>query len=57
VGYEALCWGAAGVIMLSVPFALAIKIASPTLAPQPVQASVFLERDKARRKQKQGRSN
>ena len=57
VGYEALCWGAAGVIMLSVPFALAIKIASPPLAPQPVQASVFLERDKARRKQKQGRSN
>ncbi|HOT91107.1 MAG TPA: MFS transporter [Anaerolineae bacterium] len=26
VGYEKLCWGAAGVIMLSVPFALAIKV-------------------------------
>ncbi len=25
VGYEALCWGAAGVIALSVPFALAIR--------------------------------
>jgi len=29
VGYEALCWGAAAVIMLSVPFALAIKIVAP----------------------------
>ena len=26
VGYEWLCWGAAGIILLSVPFALAIKI-------------------------------
>jgi predicted MFS family arabinose efflux permease len=25
VGYEALCWGAAGIIMLSVPFALALR--------------------------------
>jgi predicted MFS family arabinose efflux permease len=31
VGYEWLCWGAAAVIMLSVPFALAIK-ASPQAA-------------------------
>ena len=29
VGYEALCWGAATVIMLSVPFALAIRITPP----------------------------
>lgn len=26
VGYEGLCWGAAGVILLSIPFALAIRI-------------------------------
>lgn len=26
VGYENLCWGAAGIIMLSVPFALAIRV-------------------------------
>ncbi len=26
VGYEGLCWGAAGLILLSVPFALAIRI-------------------------------
>jgi predicted MFS family arabinose efflux permease len=26
VGYEALCWGAAAVIMVSVPFALALKV-------------------------------
>lgn len=30
VGYENLCWGAAAIIMLSVPFALAIKVDSPT---------------------------
>jgi predicted MFS family arabinose efflux permease len=36
VGYEWLCWGAAAVIMLSVPFALAIKVDTPPLAePQP----------------------
>ncbi len=29
VGYERLCWGAAGVILLSVPFALAIRIEAP----------------------------
>ena len=29
VGYEWLCWGAAGIIMLSVPFALAIKTDVP----------------------------
>jgi predicted MFS family arabinose efflux permease len=28
IGYEKLCWGAAGVITLSVPFALAIKVAA-----------------------------
>ena len=38
VGYEALCWGAAAIIMLSVPFALALKVegvapAHPSLAP------------------------
>jgi predicted MFS family arabinose efflux permease len=26
VGYEGLCWGAAGVILLSIPFALAIRV-------------------------------
>jgi len=26
IGYEGLCWGAAGVILLSIPFALAIRI-------------------------------
>ena len=36
VGYEWLCWGAAAVIMLSVPFALAIKVTAPVaLEPQP----------------------
>jgi predicted MFS family arabinose efflux permease len=35
VGYERLCWGAAGVIMLSVPFALGIKVdVPPALRPQ-----------------------
>jgi len=29
VGYEWLCWGAAAVIMLSVPFALAIRVVVP----------------------------
>lgn len=29
IGYEGLCWGAAGFIMLSIPFALAIRIESP----------------------------
>jgi predicted MFS family arabinose efflux permease len=29
VGYEWLCWGAAAVIVLSVPFALAIKVETP----------------------------
>lgn len=29
VGYEWLCWGAAAVIMLSVPFALGIRVAAP----------------------------
>jgi predicted MFS family arabinose efflux permease len=28
IGYEKLCWGAAGVITLSVPFALSIKVAA-----------------------------
>jgi predicted MFS family arabinose efflux permease len=38
VGYEWLCWGAAGIIMLSVPFAMAIKIeAPPALAAQPAE--------------------
>jgi hypothetical protein len=31
VGYRALCWGAAVVIMLSVPFALAIRMAAPAV--------------------------
>jgi predicted MFS family arabinose efflux permease len=36
VGYEWLCWGAAAVIMLSVPFALAIKVDTrPLVEPQP----------------------
>jgi predicted MFS family arabinose efflux permease len=29
LGYEALCFGAAGIILLSVPFALAVRTASP----------------------------
>ena len=39
VGYEALCWGAAGVILLSVPFALAIKIVAPPVQPAKVGIS------------------
>jgi predicted MFS family arabinose efflux permease len=36
IGYEWLCWGAAAVIMLSVPFALAIKVDTrPLVEPQP----------------------
>jgi hypothetical protein len=31
VGYQALCWGAAVLIMVSVPFALAIKVAVPAV--------------------------
>jgi predicted MFS family arabinose efflux permease len=39
VGYEWLCFGAAVLIMLSVPFALAIKTGAPTsLQPQPSAA-------------------
>jgi len=38
VGYENLCWGAAAIIMLSVPFALAIR-ARPALAVQPSPAA------------------
>ena len=34
VGYQALCWGAVGIIMLSVPFALAMRV-----FPQPVLQS------------------
>jgi hypothetical protein len=26
VGYQALCWGAAGIIILSVPFALSMRV-------------------------------
>jgi predicted MFS family arabinose efflux permease len=35
VGYEALCWGAATIIMLSVPFALAMKTKPVQAVPQP----------------------
>lgn len=38
VGYEGLCWGAAAIIMLSVPFALAIKTDLPTATAQPAPA-------------------
>jgi len=39
VGYQWLCWGAAAVIMLSVPFALAIKVdALPSTEPRPEPA-------------------
>jgi predicted MFS family arabinose efflux permease len=38
LGYEALCWGAVGIIMLSVPFALAIRLPRPQLQPAPVSA-------------------
>ena len=34
VGYENLCWGAAAIILLSVPFALAIRVGAVT-SPQP----------------------
>jgi predicted MFS family arabinose efflux permease len=37
VGYEWLCWGAAAIIMLSVPFALAIKV-DPRPASSPAKA-------------------
>jgi predicted MFS family arabinose efflux permease len=39
VGYEALCWGAAGVILLSIPFALAIKIVAPPVQPARIGVS------------------
>jgi predicted MFS family arabinose efflux permease len=35
VGYEWLCWGAAAVILASVPFALAIRIAAPAASESP----------------------
>ena len=39
VGYEWLCWGAATIIMVSVPFAMAIRITPPPVASlQPVSA-------------------
>lgn len=39
VGYEALCWGAVAIIMLSVPFALAIKVhITPVSQPAPAAA-------------------
>jgi predicted MFS family arabinose efflux permease len=39
VGYQALCWGAAVLIMASVPFALAIKVvAPPAVSVQPTGA-------------------
>ena len=33
VGYEALCWGAAAIIMASVPFAMAIRLPKTVLEP------------------------
>lgn len=38
VGYEALCWGAAAIIMLSVPFALAIRTGAVAVRPGTVPA-------------------
>ena len=38
VGYEALCWGAAAIIMLSVPFALAIRTGAVAVRPEVVPA-------------------
>jgi len=38
VGYEPLCWGAATIIMLSVPFALLLQVRRPSLA-QPTPAT------------------
>jgi len=32
IGYEGLCWGAAGIIVLSIPFALALRVNRPSLA-------------------------
>ena len=44
VGYEWLCWGAAAIIMLSVPFALAIKVDAPALLqPKPELATTVEE--------------
>jgi predicted MFS family arabinose efflux permease len=40
VGYEWLCWGAAAVIVLSVPFALGIKVAVPVPPETPVATGV-----------------
>jgi len=40
VGYEWLCWGAAAVIMLSVPFALGIKVNVPVPAESPAATGV-----------------
>lgn len=33
VGYEVLCYGAAGIILLSVPFALALRVPAPAAEP------------------------
>jgi len=40
VGYEWLCWGAAAVIMLSVPFALGIKVNVPVPAESPAATGI-----------------
>ena len=36
VGYEALCWGAATIILLSVPFAMAIRLPKAAIEPAPM---------------------
>jgi predicted MFS family arabinose efflux permease len=36
VGYKALCWGAVGIIMCSVPFAYAIRVRGSHSQPEPV---------------------
>ena len=38
VGYEWLCWGAAGLILISTPFAMAIKVPSAALQSHPETA-------------------
>jgi len=40
VGYEWLCWGAAAVIVLSVPFALGIKVSVPAPSETPAATGV-----------------
>ncbi len=46
VGYEGLCWGAAAIILLSVPFALAIRI--PKASEHPAEQGAVEDKDRNR---------